>query len=100
MGIVVCLLISLYVADEFSFDRFNTHADRIVRVIFRGTVKGGKMNEAHVMPPVAATMKAELAEVQETARLRQGGSPAPHQFKSNVHLRTFTVQNRTDTSLT
>ncbi|MCW8310699.1 ABC transporter permease [Sphingobacterium sp. InxBP1] len=75
MGIAVCLLISLYVADEFSFDRFNTHADRIVRVIFRGTVKGGTMNEAHVMPPVAATMKAELAEVQETARLRQGGSP-------------------------
>ncbi|ULT27405.1 hypothetical protein KUH03_12025 [Sphingobacterium sp. E70] len=33
------------------------------------------MNEAHVMPPVAATMKAELAEVQETARLRQGGAP-------------------------
>ncbi|MGE8243381.1 MAG: ABC transporter permease, partial [Sphingobacterium sp.] len=75
LGIAICLLISLYVADEFSFDRFNTNADRIVRVVFRGTVQGGTMNEAHVMPPVAATMKAELAEVQETARLRQGGAP-------------------------
>ena len=75
LGIAICLLISLYVADEFSFDRFNTNADRIVRVVFRGTVKGGTMNEAHVMPPVAATMKAELTEVQETARLRQGGAP-------------------------
>jgi putative ABC transport system permease protein len=75
LGIAICLLISLYVADEFSFDRFNTNADRIVRVVFRGTVQGGTMNEAHVMPPVAATMKAELAEVQETARLRQAGAP-------------------------
>lgn len=75
LGIAICLLISLYVADEFSFDRFNTNADRIVRVVFRGTVQGGTMNEAHVMPPVAATMKAELAVVQETARLRQGGAP-------------------------
>ncbi|MDR6737856.1 ABC transporter permease [Sphingobacterium sp. 2149] len=75
MGIATCLLISLYVSDEFSFDRFNVHADRIVRVVFRGTVKGGTINEAHVMPPVASTMKAELPEVEETTRLRIGGSP-------------------------
>ncbi|WON95446.1 ABC transporter permease [Sphingobacterium sp. UGAL515B_05] len=75
VGIATCLLISLYVIDEFSFDRYNEHADRIVRVVFRGTVKGGTINEAHVMPPVASTMKSELPEVEETARLRIGGSP-------------------------
>ena len=75
LGIATCLLISLYVTDEFSFDRFNENADRIVRIVFRGTVKGGTINEAHVMPPVAAAVKSELPEIQETARLRIGGSP-------------------------
>lgn len=75
LGIATCLLIGLYVTDEYSFDRFHENADRIVRVVFKGTVKGGTMKEAHVMPPVAATMKSELPEIQETARLRMGGSP-------------------------
>ncbi len=75
LGIATCLLISLYVLDELSYDRFHTNANRIVRVIFKGTVQGGTMNEAHVMPPVAASMKAEFPEVLEATRLRIGGNP-------------------------
>lgn len=75
LGIATCLMISIYVWDEYSFDRYNKNADRIERVVFRGTVKGGQINEAHVMPPVAATMKAEIPEVEEAARLRKGGTP-------------------------
>ncbi len=75
LGIATCLMISIYVWDEYSFDRYNKNADRIERVVFRGTVKGGQINEAHVMPPVAATMKAEIPEVEESARLRKGGTP-------------------------
>lgn len=75
LGIATCLLISLYITDELSFDRFNKQADRIVRVVFKGNVKGGDIKEAHVMPPVASTMKAELSDVEETARLRLGGTP-------------------------
>lgn len=75
LGIATCLLISLYITDELSYDRYNKQADRIVRVVFKGNVKGGDIKEAHVMPPVASTMKAELTDVQETARLRIGGTP-------------------------
>lgn len=75
LGIATCLMISIYVWDEYSFDRYNKNADRIERVVFRGTVKGGQINEAHVMPPVAATMKADIPEVEEAARLRNGGTP-------------------------
>ncbi|MGB7528304.1 ABC transporter permease [Sphingobacterium cellulitidis] len=74
LGIATCLMISIYVWDEYSFDRFNKNADRIERIVFRGTVKGGEINEAHVMPPVAATMKADIPEVEDAARLRNGGS--------------------------
>ncbi len=75
LGLATCLLIMLFVLDELSYDRFNEKADRIVRVVFRGFIQGGKMNEAHVMPPVAQTLKADYPEVLESTRLRQGGAP-------------------------
>jgi len=75
IGLATCLLISLYVFDELRFDRFHDKADRIVRVVFKGTVPGGKLNEAHVMPPVAQALKTEFPEVEEAVRLRAGGRP-------------------------
>ncbi|MCK8492705.1 ABC transporter permease [Spirosoma sp. RP8] len=75
LGIATCLLISLFVLDELSFDRYNEKADRMVRVIFRGSSAGGKMNEAHVMPPTAQTLKTDYPEVQEATRIRLGGTP-------------------------
>jgi len=74
-GLASCMLISLYVLDELSFDRFNEKADQIVRVVFKGTMQGGKINEAHVMPPTAKTLKADYPEVLEATRLRQAGAP-------------------------
>lgn len=75
LGLATSLLISLFILDELSYDRFHEKADRIVRVFFRGSMQGGKLNEAHVMPPVAQTLKADYPDVQEATRLRMGGSP-------------------------
>ncbi|GAB3895795.1 ABC transporter permease [Spirosoma agri] len=75
IGLATCLLISLFILDELSYDRFNEKADRIVRVIFRGSSAGGKMNEAHVMPPTAQALKADYPEVEEATRIRMGGAP-------------------------
>jgi putative ABC transport system permease protein len=75
IGLASCMLISLYVLDELSFDRYNEKADQIVRVVLRGTMQGGKMNEAHVMPPTAQAIKADYPEVVASTRLRQGGFP-------------------------
>ncbi len=75
IGLATCLLISLYVLDELSYDRFHTKADRIVRVIFRGTSAGGRINESTVMPPVAQTLHRDYPEVLEATRLRDAGSP-------------------------
>ncbi|MEJ7586266.1 MAG: ABC transporter permease [Ferruginibacter sp.] len=75
IGIAVCLVIMLFVQNEMSYDRYNEKADRIVRVIFRGTVQGGKMNESTVMPPTAQTLKADYPEVQEATRIRTYGWP-------------------------
>ncbi|WP_026628832.1 ABC transporter permease [Dyadobacter alkalitolerans] len=75
IGLASCLLISLYVLDELSFDRFHENGDRIVRVVFKGIMQGGEMKEAHVMPPTAAALKADYPEVLEATRLRRGGAP-------------------------
>ncbi len=40
IGIATCLVIILYVSNELSYDRFNKKADRMVRVVFKGTVQG------------------------------------------------------------
>ena len=75
IGLATCLLISLFVFDELSYDRFNEKADRIVRVVFRGTMNGGQINEANVMPPVAQTLKTDYPEVEAATRIREVGSP-------------------------
>jgi putative ABC transport system permease protein len=75
IGISTCLLIMLFVQNELSYDRFNEKADRIVRVVFRGSVQGEKMKEANVMPPVAQTLQKDYPEVQEATRLRRAGFP-------------------------
>lgn len=74
IGLASCMLISLYVLDELSFDRYNEKADQIVRVIFKGTMQGGKINEAHVMPPTAQALKADYPEVLDATRIRQAGT--------------------------
>lgn len=75
IGLASCMLISLYVLDELSFDRYNEKADQIVRVVFKGSMNGGKINESHVMPPVAQALKNDYPEVLDATRLRQGGYP-------------------------
>src|SRR6185312_10971112 len=75
IGISVCFIIMLYVQDELSFDRFNKNADRIVRVVFKANINGGKIFEANVMPPVASAMKSDYPEVQDATRLKVGGTP-------------------------
>lgn len=75
IGIASCLIITLFVGRELSYDRFHEKADRLVRVVFKGSVQGQKMHEAHVMPPVAKTLLAEYPEVEEATRLRAYGTP-------------------------
>lgn len=65
----------LFVQDELSYDRFNKKANRIVRVIFKASINGGKINESNVMPPVAQALKNDYAEVEDATRLRTGFSP-------------------------
>jgi putative ABC transport system permease protein len=75
LGIAACLLIVLYVQHQLSYDRYNKKADRIFRVVLRGKMQVGEIKEAHVMPPVAATLKKDFPEIEEAVRIRADGTP-------------------------
>jgi putative ABC transport system permease protein len=75
IGIATCLVIVLFIKSELAYDNFHQRADQIVRVVFRGSVQGEEMNEAHVMPPVAEALLSEYPEVEAATRLRWIGSP-------------------------
>lgn len=75
IGIAVCFIISLFVQEELSYDRFNTKATDIYRIEFNANFNGGKINESNVMAPVAQTLQRDYPEVKEVTRLRMLGKP-------------------------
>lgn len=75
IGIATCLIISLFVVDELSFDRYNAKADRMVRIVLNGNVNGEVIKEAVTPAPVGPTLKEEFPEVEAATRLRRAGSP-------------------------
>ncbi|MGZ3924684.1 MAG: ABC transporter permease [Flavisolibacter sp.] len=84
IGIATCLLISLFVIDELSFDRYNKNADRIYRV--NSDLKFG--GEAHIMAvcpdPLAATMVRDYPEVENAVRFRSYGPSLVKKGNENI----------------
>ncbi len=74
VGLTASLLLALFVYDELRYDRFHENADRIVRVVFRADINGGKVIEPFAMPPTAAALKNDYPEVQAATRLRSVGA--------------------------
>ena len=70
IGITVCMMIFLFVINEFSFDNFHKDGDRIYRLM-RGFEKEGKLaNVAYVSGPYAPALMNDFGgEIQSTVRL-------------------------------
>lgn len=81
IGITVCLVILLFIKFELSYDRFNTKADRIVRVDWDLQLGGTRTYNAAVTPPMAEVFVRDFPEVEAAARLRYLGS---FQFKREI----------------
>jgi len=68
LGLTTFLLIVLYVADELSFDRWNTNADRIVR-LNTDLLSDGRLSQfADAAPPVGPILKRDYPEVANATR--------------------------------
>lgn len=73
IGVATFWLIALYVADEWSYDRYNDKADRIFRVAQHGNWNGGKFNLAVTSAPFAPALKNDYPEVEDAVRIDAEG---------------------------
>lgn len=69
LGISCFILISMYVLDELSYDRYNEKAERIFRVNSNIRFGGTELNMAVCSDPMGATLKKDYPEVEEFTRL-------------------------------
>lgn len=71
VGFTCCLLITLYIVHETTYDHHHKHADRLYQLATT-FVKDGKDDPTPNTPaPMAAAMKQEYPEIEETARILQ-----------------------------
>jgi putative ABC transport system permease protein len=69
IGLVTFLAISLYVVDEFSFDRFHEKKDRIYRAVITAESDGQTLKWGAVPNLVAPTAAKEIPEVEKATRV-------------------------------
>jgi ABC-type antimicrobial peptide transport system permease subunit len=73
IGITACVLLLLWVQDEWSFDRFHENSDELYRVLL--DPMGASVTHEAVSPPVlAAKMKEDFSEVVNAARVSTSGT--------------------------
>lgn len=69
-GLTCCLLMTLYIQNELSFDRFHTKGDRIVRAIMEYSMNGGEvMKGNYTSTKVFPSLKQNFGEVEDGVRL-------------------------------
>ncbi len=74
LGVACCLLILLFVEDEWSFDKFHSKADRLFRAILvEHKTDGGVRQQAYQPLPLGAALQSEFPEIERAVRVFTGG---------------------------
>jgi putative ABC transport system permease protein len=69
-GLACFSLIALWVSDELSYDQFNKNYNRIYRLVSTEKTETGVRQSAVSSAPMAAALKQDYPEVENTVRLR------------------------------
>lgn len=85
-GLTTFLGICLYVAHEYSFDRFHEKADRIYQVITTAKFNGQEKKWSKVPNKIATTAAVEVPEVEKAARIFH------HDFGATAFITVDTLQ--------
>ncbi|MGH2642926.1 MAG: ABC transporter permease, partial [Chitinophagaceae bacterium] len=70
IGLTTCLLITLFVKDELSYDRFNRYADRIYRVNIYVHINGTNFNGLSSPAPLGPTMAQNYPAIENFVRVK------------------------------
>jgi putative ABC transport system permease protein len=74
IGITVCLLVGLYVADDLSYDQFHHDAENIYRVGLSGKLAGQEINSTTTCTPLADALVQEIPGVESATRTWEWGN--------------------------
>ncbi|SDE51389.1 putative ABC transport system permease protein [Pricia antarctica] len=69
IGLAAFWLIALYVADELSYERSFSNAERIYRIAQHANWEDGNFDMAVTSPPYASTLKRDFPEVEDAVRI-------------------------------
>ncbi len=69
IGLATCLLITLYVTNELSYDRYTKNADRIYRISSDIRFGGGDLHMAQTSDMMGQLLKKDYPQVEEYTRL-------------------------------
>ncbi|MGV3601924.1 MAG: ABC transporter permease [Dyadobacter fermentans] len=87
LGLASCLLITLYVVDELSYDRSFANAERIYRVNADIRFGGADMSLAVAPDPLAFTLKKDYPQIEQVVRLRENGSQLVRRADATENLK-------------
>ncbi len=77
-GLAACMMIIVYLHNEYGYDDFHEHGDRIVRITTYQNVGGGQeITFPTASYPVAEGLAAEIPAVETFARFRFAGDVVP-----------------------
>jgi putative ABC transport system permease protein len=85
VGLTCCLLISVFIKNELSFDRYNENADRIYRVTRSFNNQDGvvSLNLSTVSPPFGYYLPGDFPKIQKITRLLDNGT-TPMKYKEKI----------------
>ena len=93
LGIGVCILITLFVRDEWTFDKFHSKADRIYRVYAREDWgENQQFASANTPFPMGPALKDNLPEVEYQVRLNKTGTQV--KVGDNTYTETLDVAGK------
>ncbi len=85
VGLTSCLLITVFILNELSYDRYNKNADNIYRVTRSFNNKDGvvSLNLSTVSPPFGYYLPTDFPEIQKMTRLLDDGI-SPLRYKEKL----------------
>ena len=69
LGTLCCVYIILYVADQYSYDKYQKNPENIYRIVSALDLAGDKHNNGTASPPIAPAMKKDFGEVVQYTRV-------------------------------
>jgi putative ABC transport system permease protein len=97
VGLTCCLLITTYILNELSFDKYNTNADNIYRVTRSFNNDNGvvSLKLSTVSPPFGYYFPTDFPEIKKMTRLLENG-PIPARYNERYLMKEVCIsQTRT-----